>query len=291
MIALLIAAALGAPSGSPQTMKMPMPAPLPSPSPQSGMTMPMSRAKALSPKPTIPQGPPRAADAIWGAGAMKASRAELKREMGAQTLGWFSIDRLEYHAQDGRDGYQWEAQGYYGGDIDKLWVKTEGESAFGEAPEQAEAQALWSHAIGPWFDLQAGVRQEFVDHGRTDAVVGVQGLAPYDFDVDGALFLSTHGELRARGEAELDQRITQRLILAPRGEVDLAAQDMRSRRIGAGVYKIEAGVRLRYEFAREFAPYVGIAQEWRTGRSAGFARADGDNPSTTSLVAGIRFWF
>ena len=111
------------------------------------------------------------------------------------------------------------------------------------------------------------------------------------FEVDAALFLSHRGDLTARVEAELDQRITQALIVQPRAEVSLSAQDVPQLGIGAGIDKIELGVRLRYEIRREFAPYIGFEQSWRLGRSADFARAAGHDPSISSLVAGVRFWF
>ena len=152
-------------------------------------------------------------------------------------------------------------------------------------------QALWSHAIGPWWDLQAGVRQDLAGPDRTHAVVGVQGLAPYLFEVDAAAFVSNKGDVTARIEGELDQRITQRLILQPRAEIGLSAQDIPELGIGAGVDRIETGLRLRYEFVREFAPYVGIDQEWRLGQSADYARAAGEDPSVTSFVVGVRLWF
>ncbi len=236
-------------------------------------------------------GPARAADAIWGADAMQASRAQLKMENGGQRFFWFMADRAEYRAREGRDGYLWDLQGYYGGDIDKFFYKSEGEGSFSAQPESAEVQALWSHAIGPWFDLQAGVRQDFAPRDRTYAVIGVQGLAPYRFELDSALFLSDRGDLTVRIEAELDQRISQRLILQPRAEVNLAAQDVPELGIGAGLDTAELGVRLRYEVAREFAPYIGIEQEWRVGRSADYARAEGERPSATNFVAGVRLWF
>ena len=250
--------------------------------------------KATAPEPSAPLrgvGPARAADAIWGAEAMQASREALAREHGAMAVFWLQGDRLEYRAKQGRDGYLWDVQGYYGGDLDKLWFKSEGEGAFGEEIESAEVQALWSHAISPWFDLQTGLRQDLAPFDRTYAVIGVQGLAPYLFEVDAAAFLSGQGDLTGRVEAELDQRITQRLILQPRAELELAAQDVPELGIGAGLDSAELGLRLRYEIAREFAPYVGVEQEWKLGRSADFAREGGEDPSVTSLVAGVRFWF
>ena len=111
------------------------------------------------------------------------------------------------------------------------------------------------------------------------------------FEIDGALFLSHRGDLTARFEAELDQRITQRLILQPRAEINLAAQDVPQLGIGAGLDTIELGLRLRYEIKREFAPYIGIEQSWRVGQSADFARAAGEDNSVTNYVFGIRFWF
>ncbi|EMD82820.1 copper resistance protein B [Pacificimonas flava] len=241
--------------------------------------------------PPAGSGPARAADRIWGADAMSASRERLLREQGGQRYFWVMADRAEYRLRDGADGYLWDVQGYYGGDLNRFWFKSEGEGAFGEDIEGADIQGLWSHAIGPWFDLQAGVRQDFAPRDRTYGVLGVQGLAPYLFELDFAAFLSDRGDLTARLEAELDQRITQRLILQPRAEVELAAQDVPELGIGAGLDRAELGLRLRYEFAREFAPYVGIEQEWRVGGSADYARAEGEDASATNLVAGIRMWF
>ena len=222
---------------------------------------------------------------------MDASRARVVTEVSGMPVAWFQADRFEYRLHHGRDGYLWDVPGYYGGDIDKAWFKSEGEAAFGRKTERAEVQALWSHAIGPWLDLQAGVRQDLTRPARTYAVVGVQGLAPYRVDFDVAAFLSDEGDLTARAEAELDQRITQRLILQPRAEITFAAQDVPEQDIGAGVDRIEAGVRLRYEFTRQLAPYIGIEQEWRTGKSADYARARGEHARATNFVAGVRFWF
>lgn len=236
-------------------------------------------------------GPARAADAIWGAEAMEESRAALYEGHGSMSLFWLQGDRLEYRTRAGDDGYLWDVQGYYGNDADKFWFKSEGEGSFGEPIEQAEVQALWSHAIGPFFDLQAGVRQDFHGPERTHLVVGAQGVAPYFLEVDIATFLSTRGDLTARIEGEYDHRLTQRLILQPRAEINLSAQDIPELDVGSGIDSLEAGLRLRYEFTPEFGPYVGIEQEWKLGGSQELVIADGEDPSVTSYVVGIRFWF
>jgi len=236
-------------------------------------------------------GPPDAADAIWGAEAMRASRKALYQDHGDIQIFWVQGDRLEYRARQGNDGYLWDVQGYYGGDINKFWFKSEGEGSFGEPVESAEAQALYSRAIAPFFDLQAGIRQDLAGPERTHAVIGVQGLMPYMFEVDAAAFLSTKGDLTARIEAEYDQRLSQRLTLQPRAEINLSAQEIPELGIGSGIDNIELGLRLRYEIAREFAPYVGIEQEWKLGGSGDFARLAGEDASVTNYVVGVRFWF
>ena len=147
-------------------------------------------------------------------------------------------------------------------------------------------------AIGPYFNLQAGVRQDLGAGARpTYAAVGVEGLAPYWFELEGAPFLSDRGNLLGRIEGYCDQRITQQLILQPRVEINLAAQDVRGSGIGSGLSDAELGLRLRHEVAREFAPYVGVSWERRFGDSARFARADGEGTGGASLTLGIRAWF
>lgn len=236
-------------------------------------------------------GPPRAADAIWGAEAMAASRKASREMHGDFPVFWFQGDRLEYQSRAGDDGYLWDIQGYYGGPTSRFWFKSEGEGTFGERIEEAEIQALYSSAIAPYWDLQAGIRQDVAGVETTHAVIGIQGLAPYMFEIDAAMFVSHRGDITARVEAELDQRITRRLIVQPRAEVNLSAQNVPRLGIGSGLDAVELGVRLRYEFSREFAPYIGVEQSWRVGRSADFARAAGEDASVTNYIVGVRFWF
>jgi copper resistance protein B len=223
---------------------------------------------------------------------MAEAREELREEHGSMETYKVLVDQLEAKLRNGRDGYAWDAQAWYGGDIDKLWLKTEGEGAFGESVEGAEVQALWSHAIDPWFDLQLGVRHDFrPDPERTHLVLGVQGLAPYWFEVDAAAFVSDKGEVTARLEAEYDLRVTQKLILQPRVELDLSLQDVPEIGIGSGLSSGEIGARLRYEIRPEFAPYVGIEYERAFGGTADFRRAAGEKAGGLSLLVGLRTWF
>ena len=283
-----------------------MPAAEPPADPHAGHNMPAAPAdphaghgaapdagpSIAPPPPAALSGPEDAADLVYGREAMAAARAGMREEHGGMETYKILIDQLEAKLRDGRDGYAWDAQAWYGGDIDKLWIKTEGEGAFGEAVERAEVQALWSRAIDPWFDLQLGVRHDFrPDPERTHLVLGVQGLAPYWFEVDAAAFLSDKGDLTARFEAEYDLRLTQKLILQPRVELDLAAQDVPELGIGSGLSSGEIGARLRYEVRPEFAPYVGVEYERAFGDTADLARAAGEKAGGWSLLVGIRTWF
>lgn len=202
-------------------------------------------------------------------------------------------DRLEYQTNEGDDLLLWDAQGWIGGDYNKLWVKTEGEYLFGsDRFEEAETQALYSRAIARYWDVQAGVRHDFKpDPSRTYGVIGLQGLAPYWFEVDSALFVSDEGDVTARIEAEYDLLFTQRLILQPRAELNFAFQDVDELGIGSGLSTAELGLRLRYEIRREIAPYIGVSWTRSVGDTADFARTEGEDPGKVSFVAGIRLWF
>jgi copper resistance protein B len=156
-------------------------------------------------------------------------------------------------------------------------------------------QAGWLHALDPWFNLRAGVRQDLAaGNHRTHAALTIEGLAPYWFDVEASVFLSTRGELSGRAEASYDQRVTQRLVVQPRAELDWAAQAMPSadsgRSEGAGINRVETGLRLRYEIRRTFAPYLGVAWERRLGGSAGGAKR-GEPASALRALAGVRLWW
>lgn len=263
----------------------------PSADPHAGHVMPAAPTSmpAAAPPP-IPTD--HAADALYDPAVMARARAAMMRENGGMTFSQLMVDRAEYRAHKGGDSYHWEGEGWIGGDINRLAIKSEGEGAVDGALHSAELQALYSRAIDPWWNLIAGVRHDIRPRPqRSYATIGIEGLAPYWFEVEAQAFLSDRGDAHLRIEGSYDQRITQRLILQPAAELNIAAQDVPELGIGGGLSDVELGLRLRYELAREFAPYVGINWERRVGDSARFARAAGEGPSTTSLVMGLRFWF
>lgn len=233
-----------------------------------------------------------AADAYYDPDVMAAARAKLKASHGNQRNGLLIAERLEYSAANQEDALVWEAQGWYGTDRHKLWMKTEGKRVDGEGTEDAELQLLYSRAVTAFWDLQAGLRQDVEpDSARSHLVVGAQGLAPYWFEVDAALFLDDEGDLTARLEAEYDLFLTQRLILQPRLELNIAASDDHDLDRGRGVFDSVAELRLRYEWRREFAPYLGVSWGGDFGDTADRTRRQGADPRGFAIVAGLRFWF
>lgn len=233
------------------------------------------------------------ADRYWGAGAMAESRADdLRREHGGMTFYQIMFNLAEYRARKAGEGYLWDGEAWVGGDIDRVWLKSEGEGRFGTALEKAEFQALYSHAVDPYWNVQAGIRHD-VGRGPSGsyATVAIEGLAPYWFDVEGALFLSDKGDMLARVEGYYDQRISNFVTLQPRIEANVSAQKVPETGMGSGLTDLEAGLRLRYEGRRELAPYIGVSWERQFGGTARFSRERGDDTGGFSVVAGVRSWF
>lgn len=232
-----------------------------------------------------------AADQFYDRNLMEASRAQLRREHGGTIVSRVMLNLGEVGFGEGDPVFRWEGEGWIGGDINRFVLKSEGEASDGDI-ETAEVQALYSRAVSPYFDVQAGIRYDLEPSpNRTYAVIGFEGVAPYWFETSGAVFVSNEGEVRARLEGSYDARLTQRLILQPRAEVNLAAEDIPDLGIGAGVTDVELGLRLRFEIRREFAPYIGVSYESQLGDTADFTEAAGGDASDTRFVIGIRAWF
>lgn len=206
-------------------------------------------------------------------------------------LAMLRLDRLEHFDGDDVSGTAWDAQGWVGGDFDKLWFKTEGERADGRT-EDARAELLWDHAFATWWDWQLGVRRDFGEGpGRNWAAFGIAGLAPYWFELQATAYVGEQGRTALRFEADYELLLTQRLILQPRLEANAYGKADPQRGIGAGLADAEVGLRLRYEIRRRFAPYLGIEWVRRFGATASLARDRGEPAMDRRWVAGVRVWF
>lgn len=201
------------------------------------------------------------------------------------------INQLEWQGGEGDGALNWDIKGWVGGDIDRLWLRSEGERSAGRT-ESAEAQALWGHAISPWWDVVGGVRQDFKPgDGQTWAAFGAQGMALYNFEAEATVFVGESGRTAARLEGDYDFLLTNRLILQPTAELNLYGRNDPQRGVGSGLSDSELGLRLRYEVRREFAPYVGVTWHRSYGQTAQYARDDGEDTNQVRWVVGMRLWF
>ncbi len=206
-------------------------------------------------------------------------------------LTMLTVDQFEIRAGEGDTPLVWDAEGWLGKDLNKLWIKTDGEYADGQV-EETEIQALYSRAIAPFWDLQAGWKRDIRPSPDRDwFAFGIKGLAPYYFDVDAALFVGKNGRTAARLQFEYEFMFTQRLILVPEIELNFYGKDDSAVGIGSGLADTEVGLRLRYEIRREFAPYIGVNWTHLYGNTADYAREEGEDADDFRVVAGIRFWF
>jgi copper resistance protein B len=201
------------------------------------------------------------------------------------------FDQLEWRNAAAGSAAVWDAEGWYGGDYNKIWLRTEGERV-GGTTQGARADLLWDRIFARWWSIQAGVRQDFGQGpARTWAAIGVQGLAPYWFDTEATFYVADQGRTALRLKMEYELLFTQRLILQAEGEANLYGKSDPARELGSGLSDLEIGLRLRYEVRRQFAPYVGVVWSRQFGGTADQVRASGGDVSEVQFVAGLRAWF
>lgn len=215
---------------------------------------------------------------------------------GDQTYGLLLFEQLEYRSQQGENSVNWEINGWRGGDYQRLWLKSEGEIGTETGDGEQETQILYSKLITPFWEFQTGLRYDYEwgedsNKDRFLGVVGLQGLLPYKLETDAAIFISEAGDLSARLSLERQLLLTQKLILQPELEVNLAAQSVEEFGIGSGLNDITLSARLRYEVNRNFAPYVGLDWSRKFAGSADYSRAEGESVENWSIAGGVRLLF
>jgi copper resistance protein B len=234
----------------------------------------------------VPPDPPRHLMGEMPYREMAAMMQMNDRERTAMVL----LDQLEWRNTAEGNAAVWDAEGWYGSDINKVWVRSEGERVDGVTPN-ARADLLWNHTFARWWSVQAGGREDFgAGPGRTWAAVGVQGLAPCWFNTEATFYVGDQGRTAMRLKTEYELLFTQRVILQPEGEANLYGKSDPARQLGSGLSDLEIGLRLRYEVRRKFAPYVGVVWVRSFGGTADRVRQSGGNPSDVQFVAGLRAW-
>ena len=204
--------------------------------------------------------------------------------------GFVAADRLEAWQSDDAEGAAWELEGWIGRDVHKFRFRTEGETEGGDA-DHAEIDLLYARGVTPWWDAVVGLHHEAEPVARQALAVGVLGLAPYKIETQAMLYLGEDGAASLRLELEYDTLLTNRWILQSLVEVHAESRTDAERHVGAGLSRVEAGVRLRYELHRQFAPYVGLVREQSFGVTADQLRAEGDRAGDWRWVIGLRTWF
>lgn len=213
--------------------------------------------------------------------------------------GQMMLDRFEYQeADDGEDPFLWDGQAWYGGDTHRLLVESEGEAVVsgGDGGELENFDVQYANRFSAFWDLKAGLGYQTTfgsgpDEDRASALIGIQGLAPQWFEVDANLRVSEDGDTVAEVEGEYDWLLTQRLIVQGRGESSVAFNEVPEFGVGEGVNDLTLGLRLRYEFSREIAPYVGVRWRKDLGDTADLSRDEGEDTESSAVVAGVRWWF
>jgi len=234
---------------------------------------------------------------IAGSSAFAQKAPEFSNDlmMDNNTYAYFTADKLEYQSMDGSNPVMWDIKAYIGKDLGKFWFKSHGEAVPTASEAHMEFQGLYSRAISPYLDVTGGLRYdlayEHANKSRGFATVGLQGKAPYFIHFESGIYVSEAGNISADLEAEYDLLFTQRLVGQPIVETSVAFQEVPEWGVGTGLNNIGLGFRLRYEFVREFAPYIGINWERKLAETADMARADGGHVSNLSLLGGVRMWF
>jgi copper resistance protein B len=240
----------------------------------SGMTMPTPDMSSMHPAPTSPD---------------EASMQNMDMHDDA-SHAMLLIDQLEYANGYGGNGPMWEAEGWYGNDDNKLWLRSEGEGNHGRV-DQGDIEAFWNRPVSAFWSTQLGVRHDLgIGPQRNWAAFGVEGLAPYWLELEATAYASESGRLAARMRAEYTLRFTQRWMLQPEFETHFYSKDDPAQRVGSGVSNAQLGLRLRYEITRQLAPYVGVVWTRRFGTTASFARIDQEPVFDRQFVIGIRIW-
>jgi copper resistance protein B len=249
----------------------------------AGMAMPATDAGTL---PRTPIPPLTEADR---AAARPPADGHAAHDTGAH--GLVLVDRLEWFDAGPGAGAAWEVRAWRGGDVDRLWLRSEGERADGRL-ERADVELFYGHATSAWWELLAGIRHDSAPGGARDFVaLGVQGLAPYKVEVSATAYVGSGGQGGLRAEAEYETLFTNRLLLQSRIEANAWAREDAGQGIGAGLSTLEAGLRLRYQVTRRFAPYVGLQYERAFGGTARLRALDGRDAADTRIVVGIHAWF
>ncbi|MCP5179587.1 MAG: copper resistance protein B [Pseudomonadales bacterium] len=208
----------------------------------------------------------------------------------AQRFRGLRVERLESSVDKQGDGAA-EFSAWWGGDWRRWSVNADLDQAPGE-PLEGDAGLLYGVAVSPFWDVKGGLRRAWTSHGeRTWMVIGMQGLAPYWFEINAELRFGESAGAGVNLEITYELLLTQRVVLQARGEANAWTGTDRQLASGRGISDGNVGLRLRYEFSRQFGLYAGVEHSTSWGTTARLRRDSGAHAKTTRWIGGLRFWF
>jgi copper resistance protein B len=201
------------------------------------------------------------------------------------------IDNFEVSRVDDETVLPYDIEAWFGRTYDRVVLEAEGDFEDGDLAE-ARTELLWGHAVAAYWDTQTGIRYDSGEGpNRTWLAAGIEGLAPYWFELEVTAYIGESSRTALRVDASYDMLINQRLILEPSFEANVYGKDDPERGLGSGLSDVAVALRLRYEIRRELAPYIGIERVRQYGETEDMTRAVGGDPSDTRLTIGLRAWF
>lgn len=210
---------------------------------------------------------------------------------GSDGFLWLRADQLEGFAAGDDSGLRWKGSASWGDTLDRVGLASEGDRAQDAAPE-LDTRLYWSHAVSPFWNAVLALRETNAEgEARSWAGIGLQGLAPFRIETGVALYAGAGGQAELRVDLQHELLLTNRLILQPQLELNAFGRDDAMRGEGAGLAETRAGLRLRYELSRQFAPYLGVEWTQACGATRDLRDAVGERAHEARTVAGLRFWY
>lgn len=238
-------------------------------------------------------GPTPAAEAIPSAQPYVAESPPVHDNM---IFGHVLFNQLEGRSNGPENELRWDGEAWVGTDWNRLWFKSEGffnSEGHGKLDDGIH-EVLYDRPIWflRYFDWQLGLRYDGDSSPpRYWGAFGIEGLAPEFFEFEATLYVRDAGHFAARVTGLYDVFLTNRLILQPQFELNFYSKEDRSRAVGRGLSELDAGLRLRYEISRKFAPYMGFAYTQQVGGTGILVRREGDIVYDPRVVFGIRTWY
>jgi copper resistance protein B len=231
--------------------------------------------------------------------ALLAATASPAAAMDDSAIFWRIDAMAERRFHDRAPAWEWKAKAWIGDDYNKLRMENSGVlSDNGVIDKEGgtkgiDSRVFYSRLISDFWDAKIGIQATVFgpDLSRTAFIAGFEGLAPYGIHVDLVGAFSQTSVATLRLEVAYDILLSQKLIATPFAEAVVASGDDRAIDLGAGLSRFEVGLRLRYEIAKEFAPYIGLSFEQFTGATASYVAADNDPTSKLRFLVGLKTWF